>query len=476
MKIQKEINCITEVIREAFIRAEELDEKYYQKNETKPPLYGMPFSVKSNFNVSFLKKKIFFYQFIVFQVEGYAVTVGLVKHLKERKTSTCPFVQYLSDLGAIPFCLTNVPQGLLSYVTTNPIYGVTKNPWDLDRTPGGSSGGEAALLAAGGAAFGVGSDLAGSLRIPAAFCGLVTLKPTQDRLVTTGTHGGLPGRGRLGLSFGFYTRTVDDQYFLLNLIIGSPEYRKLCPMSSPATLQDFSQERRRKLRFGYFVDDGFQPVVPSNRRAVNEVVEKLRANGYECEPFHLDSLKMRVMEKRFLPFLPKKEKFYGVTEFADMMFRNVMPDNGTYMANDIYNGEPSAKYMCIFIWMIWLKQTLLAGPAIGCLSPLIRWSSRTASVLAESRNWTLAGMRRNQERTDMFKEVWLKSWKDMHIDALICPSFISESLEMMSASLIFFSPSTRIRLPTMALHWHLLNWHLQHVGRACWSCPSRTCQ
>ena len=79
----------------------------------------------------------------------------------------------------IPFVLTNVPQGFLSYTSANTVYGKTLNPHDLTRTPGGSSGGEAALMAAGGTPFGTGSDLGGSMRIPAAFCGLVSLKPTQ---------------------------------------------------------------------------------------------------------------------------------------------------------------------------------------------------------------------------------------------------------------------------------------------------------
>uniref|UniRef100_A0A8R1EH09 Amidase domain-containing protein n=1 Tax=Caenorhabditis japonica TaxID=281687 RepID=A0A8R1EH09_CAEJA len=162
MKIQKEINCLTEVIVEAFQTAEALDQEYFRTGKAKKSLYGLPFSVKSNFHV-----------------KGYDVTVGLAKLLDQPKETTTPFVEFLTGQGAVPFCLTNVPQGLLSYVSSNPLYGTTKNPWDFTRTPGGSSGGEAALMAAGGSAFGIGSDLAGSLRIPASFCGLVSLKPTQ---------------------------------------------------------------------------------------------------------------------------------------------------------------------------------------------------------------------------------------------------------------------------------------------------------
>ena len=81
-------------------------------------------------------------------------------------------------MGAIPFCLTNVPQTMVSYACSNPVFGVTTNPLDKNRTPGGSSGGEACLIAMGGSILGLGSDIGGSLRIPAHFCGIPSLKPT----------------------------------------------------------------------------------------------------------------------------------------------------------------------------------------------------------------------------------------------------------------------------------------------------------
>ena len=80
--------------------------------------------------------------------------------------------------GAIPFVLTNVPQTLLTYSCENPVYGSTSNPLSKDRTSGGSSGGEGALIGTGGSLVGIGSDIGGSIRIPAAFCGVVGFKVT----------------------------------------------------------------------------------------------------------------------------------------------------------------------------------------------------------------------------------------------------------------------------------------------------------
>ncbi|CAB60525.1 Monoglyceride lipase faah-4 [Caenorhabditis elegans] len=389
--VNSEINCITEVIREAFNTAEALDDNYAQTGE-KGQLFGLPFSVKSNF-----------------YMENYDVTVGLAKLLEQPKTTTCPMVQFLSDQGAVPFCLTNVPQGLLSYVSSNPIYGTTKNPWDFSRTPGGSSGGEAALLAAGGAAFGIGSDLAGSLRIPAAFCGLVTLKPTQDRLCVTDTHGGLPGRGRLGLSFGFYTRSVKEQEFLLGLIVGRSEYLELCPMSSPAKLEKHI-EKDQKLVIGWFVDDGFNPVVPSNRRAVEETVKSLQAKGHQVV-----ELKLADVSEEFPPFA-----------VADMLFRNVMPDNGAYMS-EMYAGEQYDEHMKLFIRLVCLKQNFLVSFLLRYgVMPFAKLAlSKRLACIGSAYNSDLAACRQNQENTDSYKLQWIRYWKSKKIDALICPSFIT---------------------------------------------------
>ncbi|CAI2349022.1 unnamed protein product [Caenorhabditis sp. 36 PRJEB53466] len=392
MKINKEINAITEVIREAFDYAEQLDSEYYRTEKQKKPLYGLPFSVKSNF---FMK--------------GYDVTCGLAKLLNQPKETTCPFVLHLQELGAVPFVLTNVPQGLLSYVSSNPLYGTTKNPWDLTRTPGGSSGGEAALLAAGGAAFGIGSDLAGSLRIPAAFCGLVTLKPTQARFEVTDTHGGLPGRGRLGLSFGFYTKNVKEQEDLLKLIIGSPDYFDLVPLTRTVPLKSVDQNAKKPV-IGYFLDDGFTPVVPSNRRAVRETVNRLEKKGFECKEFKLQDI-----DPEFQPFV-----------VANMLFRNIMPDNAAYMA-EMYGGEDYDQYMKLFIRLIRYKQNFLfrffANYFAMPLANLLL--SERLACLGNASNSGLEAARQNQENTDIYKLKWIRYWKKLGIDALICPSFIT---------------------------------------------------
>ena len=114
--------------------------------------------------------------------QGYDSTIGLAAFVGKPFSETSALVQVLRHQGAIPFVKTNVPQTMLSWECSNPIFGLTTNPHDTSRTVGGSSGGEAALLAAGGSVLGWGSDIGGSIRIPSSMCGVYGIKPTFARL------------------------------------------------------------------------------------------------------------------------------------------------------------------------------------------------------------------------------------------------------------------------------------------------------
>ncbi len=113
---------------------------------------------------------------------GTQTTLGLPNRVGRKSDGDGPLVARLRRAGAIILGKTNVSQLLLYYESDNPVYGRTNNPWNPERTPGGSSGGEAAIIAAGGSPLGLGGDLGGSVRIPAHFCGLTGLKPTSGRL------------------------------------------------------------------------------------------------------------------------------------------------------------------------------------------------------------------------------------------------------------------------------------------------------
>ena len=169
------------------------------------PLHGVPFSVKDSIEVA-----------------GSICTAGtLGRRHAAPAAEDATVVARLRAAGAIPIARTNLPDLLFAFESDNLLFGATNNPYDLARTPGGSSGGEAALIAAGGSPMGLGSDAAGSVRLPAAFCGISGIKPTSGRLPRTG-HFPPPGGWIETLwQIGPMARRVEDLAALMPLLAGS---------------------------------------------------------------------------------------------------------------------------------------------------------------------------------------------------------------------------------------------------------------
>ena len=169
------------------------------------PLHGVPFSIKDSIEVA-----------------GTRCTAGTLSR-KDAAPSTgdATLVARLRAAGAIPIAKTNLPDLLFAFETDNLIFGRTNNPYDLSRTSGGSSGGEAALIAACGSPFGLGSDAAGSVRVPAAFCGIASIKPTSGRLPRTGHVPPAGGWIEALWQIGPMARHVEDLIALMPLLAGS---------------------------------------------------------------------------------------------------------------------------------------------------------------------------------------------------------------------------------------------------------------
>lgn len=167
------------------------------------PLYGLPMTVKESFNV-----------------EGLVTCWGLPDLDDNVAADDAVVVERFLDAGAVIFGKTNVPVMLADWQSFNPVYGVTNNPWDLGRTPGGSSGGSSAALAAGLTGLEFGSDIAGSIRVPAHFCGLYGLKPTLDLIPNRGhTNSGSVGSVDLAV-VGPLARHAEDLELALDIAAG----------------------------------------------------------------------------------------------------------------------------------------------------------------------------------------------------------------------------------------------------------------
>ncbi|MFQ5927408.1 MAG: amidase, partial [Terriglobia bacterium] len=224
-------------------------------------LHGVPITIKSSIDVAGLRCEA-----------GSKLRAGNVP------ATDAPLVARLRAAGAIVLGTTNVPDLLMAYETDNLLYGRTNNPWDLDRTPGGSSGGEAAAIAAGCSAAGVGSDGGGSIRVPAHFSGICGLKPTPGRIPATGHFPPSLGPFALLGVVGPMARTVGDLQLLLEVMAG-PESND--PSSAPVPLRRLSAPEARRIRVGYFEDDARTPVTPETRAAVRTAAEARARAGFE---------------------------------------------------------------------------------------------------------------------------------------------------------------------------------------------------
>jgi Asp-tRNA(Asn)/Glu-tRNA(Gln) amidotransferase A subunit family amidase len=234
------------------------------------PLFGVPVSVKSSLEVA-----------------GWRSECGSALRKNYVPTESAPLIARLRAAGAILLGNTNVPEFLMAYETDNSLYGRTNNPWDLARTPGGSSGGEAAAIAAGCSAGGVGSDGGGSIRIPAHFVGICGLKPTPGRIPSTGHYPASAGPfAQLGV-VGPMARTVGDVTQLFEVMVGL-DWQD--PASAPVPLRKWNDHEIRKLRIAYFEDDGITPVTAETSAAVRAAADALGQQGFEVEAWRPQNL------------------------------------------------------------------------------------------------------------------------------------------------------------------------------------------
>ena len=236
------------------------------RGDTLGPLHGVPITVKDQF-----------------LVKGTPTTWGLKHRRDHRAAADGPLVARLRAAGAIILGKTNIPQLLFYAEAANDLYGQTNNPWNLGRVPGGSSGGEGAIIAAGGSPFGMGSDIGGSLRVPAHFCGITTLKPTTLRLTGLDNPAELEnGMEAIIAQSGPMARTVADVALGMQ-IFAAPGQELLDPMIPPVPWQGPEGIDVRGMRVAMYTDDGFFPASPGVRRAVREAADALRAVGVIVE-------------------------------------------------------------------------------------------------------------------------------------------------------------------------------------------------
>ncbi|XP_059583770.1 vitamin D3 hydroxylase-associated protein isoform X3 [Alligator mississippiensis] len=258
----RELNCLRQLIPECEEQLRDL-----QGQKEKGLLHGVPISIKDHISY-----------------KGHLSTCGFAPFLGPPEQEDSVLVQVLKRQGAIPFAITNIPQSLFNYDCSNAIFGQTLNPWDHRKSPGGSSGGEGALIAAGGSILGFGSDLGGSIRLPSSFCGLCGLKPTGKRLSLSGVTSPVPGLLSVTGTIGPMARDVDGLALCMRALLGEDLFQ-LDPTVPPIPFNEKLFCASTPLRIGYYETDGYFLLPPCMRRAVRETRDLLQEAGHTLVPF-----------------------------------------------------------------------------------------------------------------------------------------------------------------------------------------------
>ncbi|KAF8239357.1 amidase [Tricholoma matsutake] len=257
-------NCLTEVMFDwAREQARDLDNEFASTQRLRGPLHGVPTSFKDQFDVV-----------------GFDSCLGFTRWAHNPATANADLVAHFLAAGAVLFVKTNIPQTLFTFECSNPVWGRTTHPYNDKYTCGGSSGGEAALLAMDGSAVGLGSDVGGSLRIPTAYCGIYSLKPGHGRISSAGARGTVPGFEGIKNVVGPMGRSIKDLELVAKSVLG---LQGSDPSIAPLPYRE--PKLPSKLRFGYYTSDGYVKSSPACARAVLETVEALRKEGHECVEF-----------------------------------------------------------------------------------------------------------------------------------------------------------------------------------------------
>ncbi|GHF51806.1 indoleacetamide hydrolase [Kitasatospora xanthocidica] len=288
-EVNPHLNAVTRLLADRARAAARDTDRRRAAGEDVGPLAGVPFTVKE-----------------CTPIEGVPTTFGTPRFRDHVAPADAVPVARLRAAGAIPIGHSNLPTLILAGMhTRSELYGDTRNPWDPSRTPGGTSGGDGAAVAAGLAPLGLGNDSGGSVRIPAAFCGVAALKPTTGRFPADQRLIGPDDPGpasQVLVTDGPLARTVADLRLAYEALAGTDPRD---PRAVPAPL--YGEPLRRPLRVAVVADPGGHGVHPTVRRAVEAAAEALRDAGYEV---------------REVPDVPRLDEAYDtyhrltVTEFA----------------------------------------------------------------------------------------------------------------------------------------------------------------
>ncbi|KAF5990107.1 general amidase [Fusarium bulbicola] len=259
-------NCLTEIcFDDALQQARKLDGFRQEHGQLVGPLHGVPVTVKDQSNI-----------------KGLDSTLGYITKAFAPAENDAPLIETLKKLGVVIIAKTNLPQSIMWCETDNPLWGLTTHPDDPKLTPGGSSGGEAAMLSMVASIIGWGTDIGGSIRIPCHMNGLWGLKPSSGRMSYRGVEVTLDGQQHIPSAVGPMARSLSCLKLVTKLAIEAEPWA-IDTQLPPVPWRDsiFQTTATRQLVIGAMLDDGMVKVHPPIERVFRDLITKLGAAGHE---------------------------------------------------------------------------------------------------------------------------------------------------------------------------------------------------
>ncbi|KAI2463075.1 amidase [Annulohypoxylon bovei var. microspora] len=376
VKAHEKTNCLTEIMipaAEGWLKDGSIN--------LKGPLAGIPISLKDTINVG-----------------GFDSTVGYSSYVGNKPAQDGGHVRLLKDAGAVPYVKTNMPITLLSFESTNDVWGRCTNPHNNKYSPGGSTGGEAALLALGGR-IGIGSDVAGSVRAPAHFSGIYSLRCSTGRWPKAGFATSMPGQEGVPSVYSPMTRTLNDlTYFTRSLVSMEPwKYdHSVHPMPwRPEVEEEYAT--KSKFRVGVMRTDGVVDPSPACARALEMTETALKEAGHEIveidPPSPYEALRLGAL----LLNADGCQMFKSFFRFGEWN------DPGADQMDFLMRVPRPLKYL----YYLWVKYVRRDDVWAGLVKD---WHEKSAFE-----QWKLVSQR------EAYKAKWFDWWNDVDVDFLITP-------------------------------------------------------
>ncbi|NXN55275.1 FAAH1 hydrolase, partial [Rynchops niger] len=384
LEVTRQTNCLRHFIPECEEQLQEI-----QRQEEKGLLYGIPVSIKDHIGH-----------------KGQLSTCGLVQCLGTVVQEDSVLVKVLKRQGAIPFAMTNVPQSLFSYDCSNPTFGQTLHPFNPQKSPGGSSGGEGALIAGGGSILGIGSDIGGSIRLPSSFCGLCGLKPTAERLSVWHTrllNVDLCSRpAPVPCAVGPMARDVDSLALCMKALLCQEMFR-LDPTVPPIPFDEEAYSSSAPLRVGYYDTDGYFPLPPCMRRAVQETRGALQAAGHQLVPFSPPRIHY-VMTELFL------KTFFadGGRAWLDVFTGGIVDPSLKSQVNGCKIPRLGKKLLALILKPLLFKQFLL-----------LLLKLKNVATISTCRS--VKEMWNHHHEIQAYRTEFIARWRELQLDVVLCP-------------------------------------------------------